>query len=613
MRIDGYAPIREYAAIGDGRTAALVASDGAIDWLCLPNFDSPSVFAAALDVPRGGSFVVQPAVPFAASRRYLPSTNVLETTFTTEAGIARLLDMMTLPDDGLCPSRELVRVVEGVSGSIPMRWRCAPRFCYGAERPAFSTLYRTAVASFGGDALAISNWGAGAADLREDGVEGTFDAKPGARALLSLAAAYAEPLVFPNRSSVDRRIDVTIAFWRRWSGAHVYEGPWHEAVTRSALALKLMIFAPSGASTAAPTTSLPEEIGGIRNWDYRFCWIRDSAFLIDALLQLGYREEAQALFWWFMQATARTEPKLQVLYRLDGGTETAERGLPLAGYRGSQPVRVGNAAAGQTQLDVYGSLLETIWLYAKGDDYRIDHDTGIVIGHIADFVCENWRRRDAGIWEVRGDLQHFTQSKVMCWVALDRALRLAEEGEVPRRHIDHWRQEADAIASFVETRCWSDRLRSYTRAADSEDLDASLLMLSLVGFGDPKRARMQGTIDALSRVLRQGTYVHRYLAEDGLPGSEGAFLNCSFWMVGALARAGRIDEATSLMNNLVALANDVGLYAEEIDRRTGEFLGNFPQALVHLSLIGAALTVAPAVGGGPPPKMGTASSGAEAR
>jgi GH15 family glucan-1,4-alpha-glucosidase len=326
-------------------------------------------------------------------------------------------------------------------------------------------------------------------------------------------------------------------------------------------------------------------------------------------LQLGYRQEAQALFWWFMQATARTEPRLQVLYRLDGGTETTERALPLSGYRGSRPVRIGNAAAGQTQMDVCGSLLETIWLYARGDQYRIDRDTGVVVGHIADFVCDHWSQPDAGIWEVRGELEHFTQSKVMCWVALDRALRLAEEGEVPRRHAGRWKREAAAIEAFVETRCWSERLRSYTRAADSEELDASLLMLSLVGYGDPRRRRMHGTIDAVSRALREGPFLKRYLARDGLPGDEGAFLNCSFWMVAALARAERLDEATSLMDELVAEGNDVGLYSEEIDRRTGEFLGNFPQALVHLSLIEAALTIAAGVGVGPGPKLGTASSG----
>jgi GH15 family glucan-1,4-alpha-glucosidase len=362
--------------------------------------------------------------------------------------------------------------------------------------------------------------------------------------------------------------------------------------------LKAFTFAPSGASVAAPTTSLPEEVGGERNWDYRFCWIRDSNFMIDALLELGCYEEARALFWWFMQATALTEPELHVLYRLDGGLASTDRELPLTGYRGSHPVRVGNSAVEQRQLDMYGELLETAWLYSEGQ-HRLDRDTGGVLARVADYVCRVWREPDAGIWEVRNGPFHFTHSKVMCWTALDRAVRLAERGELPKRSIETWKRERAAIGRFVEERCWSDRLGSYTRSAGDDLVDASLLMLPIVRYGDPRGPRIQGTIDAVTRALRHGDFVYRYRADDGVRGHEGAFLNCSFWLVSALARAGRTAEASELMERLVARANDVGLYAEEVDPCSGAFLGNFPQGLAHLSLIDAAIALRDATGDKP--------------
>jgi GH15 family glucan-1,4-alpha-glucosidase len=591
MRIDGYAPIREYALIGDGRTTALVATDGAIDWLCLPHIDSPSVFGALLDADRGGSFTVQPAIPFQTSRRYIPGTNVLETTFRTERGTARVIDAVTLPDDRLGPSRELARSIQGVSGSVPMRWRFAPRPGYGTSAPAFGRRLRFPIAAWANQAIAVGHWDAGTPSEGKDAsIAADFEIGSGRKALLSLAFASGEPLVMPNRSAVEARIEKTMAFWRQWSMLPGYTGPWAEPVRRSALALKLLISAPSGAASAAATTSLPEEIGGSRNWDYRYCWIRDSNFSIDALLRLGFYAEAQSLFWWFLQATSRTKPELHVLYRLDGGLAGPERALLLAGYRGSTPVRIGNAAADQEQLDIYGALLETARLYSEGHQ-RLDSDMGIVLAGVADRVCDIWRRPDCGIWEVRNGPFHFTHSKVMCWVALDRARRLAEAGEMPAAHVDRWASEASAIEAFVEERCWSERLQSYTRTAGDERVDASLLMLPILGYGDPRRERITATIDAIRRDLSHGDFVYRYHAEDGLMGQEGCFLHCSFWLVSALALNGRACDASQLMEQLLSRANDVGLYSEEIDPATGDFLGNFPQALAHLALIDAALAV----------------------
>jgi GH15 family glucan-1,4-alpha-glucosidase len=590
MRKDGYARIEDYALIGDGRTAALVARDGTIDWLCLPNLDSPSVFGALLDAERGGHFEVQPTIPFRSTRQYLPDTNVLDTTFETDRGIVRVTDAMTIPDEHLAPARELVRAIDGVSGRVPMRWSFAPRFDYGATPPTFGSRAGVPVATSAREALALCHWNAGVPTVRADRIDAEFESRAGERATLALAAAWQEPLVLPSRAAAEARLEKTAAFWRAWTTGRDCRGPWIDAVHRSALVLKLLIFAPSGASAAAPTTSLPEQIGGERNWDYRFCWIRDSNFIIYALLELGCYDEAKALFWWFMQATALTEPEVHVLYRLDGSVCISERELPLSGYRDSHPVRVGNGAAGQMQLDVYGDLFETAWLYSEGHR-PLDADTGVVLGRIADHVCKIWRQPDSGIWEVRNGPFHFTHSKVMCWAALDRASRLAERGEMPGRHAARWRSEAAAIERFVEERCWSDRLVSYTRTAGDARVDASLLMLPLVGYGDARGPRINATIDAVSRDLRHGDFVYRYHADDGVPGSEGCFLNCSFWLAGALARAGRVDEAAALMDSLVARSNDVGLYAEEVDPADGAFLGNFPQALVHLALIDAAVAI----------------------
>jgi GH15 family glucan-1,4-alpha-glucosidase len=592
-RVEGYAPLREYAAVGDGRTVALVASDGSIDWLPLPDLDSASVFAAVLDCKRGGRFELEPTVAYEVQRRYLPGTNVLETTFRSAAGTVRVTDAMTLPDAGVYPFRELQRRVEGLAGRMPVSWRVGPRFDYGQTRPRFGTRFGIPVATAASGALALCCFGVGEPQLQADGWAGRFEAVEGSAALLALSFAHQEPLVFPRRGELDRRFEQTCASWRGWSAGRTYAGPFREAVLRSALALKLLVFAPSGAVAAAATTSLPEEIGGERNWDYRYSWIRDSAFTIDAFLQLGCPAEARAYFWWLMHATQLTAPRLRVLHRLDGGTRVHERSLPLSGYRGSRPVNVGNGAAGQLQLDTYGELLQTAWLYVRGSN-RIDRDIGRRLAGLADHVCATWRQPDSGIWEVRSQPVHFAQSKMMCAIALERAAELAEQNLIPRRRLMRWRSEAAAVRAFVETRCWSDERRSYVRYAGGDELDASVLLAVVHRYTDPQEERLRATIAAISRELRTGPFVRRYTGDDGVSGSEGAFLACSFWLAEALARSGRTDEAGELLDELIALANDVGLYSEEIDPASGAFLGNMPQGLSHLALISAAVALAEA-------------------
>ena len=585
-----YRPLRDYAVIGDGRTVALVALDGSIDWLCLPNLDSPSVFAAILDAERGGRFSLHPLQPHEARRRYLPDTNVLETTFTTRTGVVRVTDLMTLPGSGLGPSCELVRRVDGVAGQVPMHWRVEPRFGYGLAPMRLETRGLYPVAASGSDALAVCAWDAGSVQCDASGAGADFETREGADATIAMVAAHAEPLVFPALAQTEDRAEATAVFWKRWADQLIYTGPWRDAVVRSALALKTLVFSPSGAIAAAPTTSLPEAIGGERNWDYRYSWIRDSSFTLQALLQLGHRAEATSFFWWFMHATRLTLPRLQVFYRLDGGTDAAERTLPLDGYRSSRPVRIGNGAAGQLQLDAYGELLDAAFVYVT-EGHRLDRDTARDLAGIADFVCAHWREPDSGIWEVRARPRHHTQSKAMCWVALDRAMRMAHAGRLPAKHAERWSTEAAEIRRFIDEHCWSPKKESYVWYAGTEELDASLLLMAIMRYDAPESPRLRGTVDAVRRELGSGALLYRYAGDDGIAGGEGAFVCCSSWLAEALAIAGRGQEAADLMDELLRFANDVGLYAEEIEPRTHDFLGNFPQGLVHLALISAAVAM----------------------
>ena len=469
-RVDGYAPIRDYAVIGNKRTAALVALDGSIDWMCLPAFDSGTVFGALLDAGSGGRYVLTPESPYYAERRYVEHSNVLETTYSTADGTVRVTEALNLQEVGPLPWNELVRRVEGVAGRVSMRWSVAPRFEWGAVGGALEWRHGVPVIVAGAHALALQSFDAGepegTAGPGGAQVSGSFAIREGQSALLALSCFYDEPYLLSGRHAFESRLAQTVDFWRRWAAIVSYEGPWREAVVRSALVLELLVYAPTGAMVAAPTSSLPEAIGGSRNWDYRYSWLRDTAYTLEAMLRIGYRDQVHSSLAWVLQTIKRTHPRVGVFYHLNGEPpgETVE--LDLEGYRMSRPVRYGNGAAGQLQLGNWGDLFQTAWLYVE-DGNALDHDSGQRLAELADFVCMIWRDPDAGIWEL-GQRHQYTQGKLSCWLALDRAASLAEREQIPDGGVDRWRKTADVIRDFMETRCWSKEQGSYNRYADSD-------------------------------------------------------------------------------------------------------------------------------------------------
>ncbi len=583
-RVDGFMTIGDYAAIGDGRTVALVATDGSIDWLCLPELDSPSTFAAILDPAAGGSFSLAPSIPYTVTRGYLPQTNVLVTDYRTDRGAVRVTEALTVDPAQTAPWRELVRRVEGVSGEVPMQWRLRPRFSYGSrsidpERRDGVLLWRD-----GELQVALRCWEAGEPEVGADAVEGAFLASEGRTSVLALLARDQPALPIPERASVERRLEATARMWRQWVSGSNYDGPWKDAVERSLLALRLLARNPSGAVAAAGTTSLPETVGGSRNYDYRFAWVRDLSFTVDALLRVGMRELAHDSVTWLLQAVERTSPRVDPVYTLDGGVLRSQSTLQLDGYRGSAPVHIGNQAGSQLQLGGFGDLLETIWMYV-GSGNVLAPAAGERLADSADLLCAIWSRPDAGLWEL-GDYAQYTTSKIGCWSALERILDLAAREQVPARHLDRWRAERDRVRGYIDTQLWSESKRSYTMKAGSDMLDCGVLLAARRGFADPRGERMNATIDALrSELGAGGPLLYRY---SGMNDEENAFLACSFWMIEALALAGRHDQAAEAMDGLVALANDVGLYSEEIEPDSHALRGNLPQALTHLALISAA-------------------------
>ena len=581
--------IEDYALIGDTRTAALVGRDGSIDWLCLPRFDSGACFAALLGDASHGRWLLAPASPSGrTTRRYRDGTLVLETEFAGETGVVRVVDC--LPPDEEIPN--VLRLVEGVSGRVAMRMELVVRFDYGWIVPWVRTIDGTLRAIGGPDALALRTPVA----VRGEGLTSVaeFTVGPGDRVPFALSWYPSHEPAPPPLEAITA-VAAAERWWRAWSERCAYQGSWRDAVVRSLITLKALSYAPTGGIVAAATTSLPEAIGGVRNWDYRYCWLRDATFTLMALMAGGYRDEACAWRDWLLRAVAGDPAQLQIMYGVAG-----ERRLPevelgwLPGHEASTPVRTGNGAAHQLQLDVYGEVSDALFQARRGgvgaDPFAWD-----VNRKLLDFLESAWREPDAGIWEVRGPRQHFTHSKIMVWVAFDRAVKTVEWSGLSGP-ADRWRGIRDAIHEEVCARGFDRDLGSFTQAYGSRTLDASLLMTALVGFLPPTDRRVVGTVRAIEKDLVRHGLVHRYRTrdtDDGLPPGEGAFLACSFWLADNLALMGRGTEARALFERLLALRNDVGLLAEEYDAVAQRQLGNFPQAFSHVGLVDTAFNLTP--------------------
>jgi len=598
-----FSPIADYGLLADCNSAALVSRDGSIDWLCMPRYDSPSVFARILD-PDAGHFSIRPREDYEARRRYLPGTLVVETTFATASGAVRLVDAMAFAegqrhhDLGYDAPHLLLRLVEAIEGTVELELELAPRGEYGLVRPLFRQVEGGGRTFGGPNQIAVS---AGVpTDVEESTMRARFAVAAGEQVGFSLHWAAVEspaPAPIPPEQ-VAARIEDTAEGWRSWEAEHdIYEGPHRELVRLSSRVLKGLTYRPTGAIVAAPTCSLPETVGGERNWDYRYAWIRDASLTLEALYIGACSDEAEE-FVSFMTSSAggrASEGSLQIMYGIGGEHDLSERELPhLRGWRDSAPVRVGNGAWGQTQLDVYGELLNALHLYRErlGD---LHMEIQRFVADLADTAARRWKEKDAGMWEMRGEPRHHLSSKVLCWTALDRAIALAPALGMHAK-VDEWTAERDAIREAVLTRGWSEKRGAFAQSFDSDELDAAQLLMPLLGFLPATDERMKATIDAIADELTQGGLVLRYRNEeglnaDGLEGEEGTFVICSFWLVSALAKAGEVERAQELFDQLVGYANDLGLLAEEIDTANDEQLGNFPQAFSHIGLITAAYAI----------------------
>jgi GH15 family glucan-1,4-alpha-glucosidase len=597
--------IEDYAAIGDGRTVALVGRDGSIDWLCWPRFDSPSIFGALLD-DKAGSWRLAPVGPSRVTRRYVDETNVLETRFETDAGTLVVTDLMPVASEEdkhhlLLPDHEILRVGRCVRGEVELELRFAPRPDYGRRRGRIRHAGPLGVrVELGADLLVLRS--DIPLDVTADGeVRGRTLLHEGEAIHASLTFADDWPAVLPPLGEWSRAaIARSVAWWRGWASQLRYDGPCRAEVIRSALALKLLVYAPSGAVVAAATTSLPERIGGDLNWDYRFCWLRDASFTVRGLLALGCSAEAHAFVNWLLHATRLTQPELRILYDVYGNDSLDERILEgFTGYRGSRPVRIGNAAAGQRQLDVYGEVIDAVTHFVRAGG-ALDRDTERTLCAFGEYVCRHWQEPDEGIWEPRSGAAHNTHSRLLCWTALDRLVKLHAQGRLARAPAALFEEHRELIRREIDTRAWNSALGSYVAQLDGDRVDATLLLLPWYGFEDAGSDRMRRTYQRVREQLGAGdALLYRYRTADS-PG-EGAFGICSFWGAEYLALGGgTAEEARASFERLCGYANDVGLFAEEIDPPTGAALGNFPQAFTHVGLINAAISLACRLEGAPP-------------
>ena len=586
-----YPPIHDYALVGDCRTGALISSRGSIDWLCLPRFDSPSCFNRLLDWDHGGYCAVQPNNFFRTRRWYRPNTAVLTTEFLTADGRAQLTDLMPVAEPRSMslsfPLRQVLRRIEGLEGTVEFSLTIKPRPDDGRTIPIFRARGRAGYsADFGGRMLFV------AVDAPMEIAPGKLSGKVvvtrGDSITLWMAYAEEAPGVYPRLPTAEQAIDDTLSYWTGWTNQCRYTGPSREQVLRSAITLKLLSYAPSGSIVAAPTTSLPERLGGGLNWDYRYCWLRDASLTSHAFFRLGFEAEAVAFTQWMTHATTLTYPELQVMYTLHGEASIPERSSSFfEGYRQSCPVRFGNAAAQQYQLDIYGEVLDSLLLYVEAG-YPVDRDMRRWIVQVGDLICTSWLRPDHGIWEVRGNPRHYVHSKVMCWVALDRGERLARKLSLTASS-GAWGQAREALTRTVLKTGHSNVRRSFVQVLGGTRLDAVALTFGLTGFIHGRDPRMSSTITTIQRWLTRGPLVYRYLTEQETGREEGTFLPCSFWLVEALALAGRVAEAEDIMAQLHERTNDLGLFPEEIRYDDGAFLGNFPLAMTHAAHLGALL------------------------